>query len=546
MGGIQPCFEQKIHKISRTKRMRLNSPDNVSFIKTTRNDYRISICIKKTYEKNQYFNFRKMKSSEYELTKKETKNSVPVKDNINDLEKNPIIKKKSSKSVSLIQRKLSNKKNYIRGEFKGKEQFCQVYSGLCALNGEIITIKVFNNIPKQKRKNIIKNKDTIYKLKHPQIIKINYLCEEENEDLCVVYESLNFNNVEHLIHKFGALDEKMLQMYSKQLLEGLKYLHEQKIYHRYLSTKNIFVDTDGTIKICDCLISTLIFGKEKEIYDSLVNSDFLECYTPPFFVKYINKYYIEGKDFNTNSNDLNLFEYWQAYDLWSLGCIIIEAVSGKKPWAQYNYKNNKDLFNFLKETNLTPSIPKKLSKECQELIKILLNPSLTNDINIYEAIFNLNFFKNNSNNFNYQNGDLNTSNTINVNNNSRNQDSKSYFNNNKFVDSGTKLGLLLENNKIVNILNSRKNPSFTVSYTGNDNSLTGSCFSNNLYSSIKSNIKNDVGNMGTKLEINLTRIKTVKTITSDMPEVKECLDEYSPELPVDNNKGFFNIKDIEN
>ena len=52
--------------------------------------------------------------------------------------------------------------------------------------------------------------------------------------------------------------------------------------------------------------------------------------------------------------------------------------------------------------------------------------------------------------------------------------------------------------------------------------------------------------MGTKLEINLTRIKTVKTITSDMPEVKECLDEYSPELPVDNNKGFFNIKDIEN
>ena len=35
----------------------------------------------------------------------------------------------------------------------------------------------------------------------------------------------------------------------------------------------------------------------------------------------------------------------------------------------------------MKDINFTPSIPKKLSKEFQEVIKILLNPSLTNDIN---------------------------------------------------------------------------------------------------------------------------------------------------------------------
>lgn len=542
MGTTQPCFEQKGHRNSRNERMRLDSPDNDSFIKTTRNNYRITISIKKTYEKNQYINFRKMHSNEYHLSKKETKKSEPIKDKKYEFEKNTIKKKKSSKSVSLIQRKLSNMKNYIKGEFKGKEKFCRVYSGLCALNGEIITIKVFNDIPKEKRKNIIKNKEEIYKLSNPHIIKINYLCEEENGDLCAVYESLNFNNVEQLIYKFGALDEKMIQMYSKQLLEGLKYLHEQKIYHRYLTTKNIMVDTDGTIKVCDCLESSLIFGKEKEIYDSLVNSEILEYYTPPFFIKYINKYYIEENNFNINSNDLNLFEYWQAYDLWSLGCIIIEASSGKKPWGQYKFTNNEDLFNFLKETNLTPTIPKKLSKECQELIKILLNPSLTNDINIYDAIFNLNFFKKN---YNYQNGESYFSNTFNMNNTSKNQDSKSYFNNNKVLDSGTKLGQILENNKIVNLLNSRKNPSFTVTYTGNENSLTGSYFSNNLYSSIKSNIRNDAGNTGNKLDINLTRIKTVKTITSDMPEVKECLDEQSPGLG-EENKNDFTFEDKEN
>ena len=70
-----------------------------------------------------------MNSSEYESSKKETKGSVPVKDNINDLEKNTIIKKRSSNSVSLIQRKLSNMKNYIRGEFKGKENFVKFIQG---------------------------------------------------------------------------------------------------------------------------------------------------------------------------------------------------------------------------------------------------------------------------------------------------------------------------------------------------------------------------------------------------------------------------------
>ena len=306
--------------------------------------------------------------------------------------------------------------------------------------------------------------------------------------------------------------------------------------YKIATTKNILVDTDGTIKICDFLESSLIFGKEKEIYDSLVSSEVLEYYTPPFFIKYINKYYIEENNFNLNSNDLNLFEYWQAYDLWSLGCIIIEASSGKKPWAQYKYTNNEDLFNFLKETNLTPNIPKKLSQECQELIKILLNPALTNDIYIYDTLFNLNFFINN------YNGDSGLSNSINI---TRNQESKSNFYNNKILDSGTKLGQILENNKIVNLLNSRKNPSFTVTFTGNENSLTGSYFSNNLYSSIKSNVKNETCNNGNKLDINLTRIKTVKTITSDMPEVKECLDEQSPDLAGENKKDF-TFEDMEN
>ena len=78
----------------------------------------------------------------------------------------------------------------------------------------------------------------------------------------------------------------------------------------------------------------------------------------------------DKKTDNSNiSKDEGTFTNWKSYDLWCLGC------------------------EFLGTTNLTPTIPQKLSAECQELIKVLFNYSLTKKDDIYEKIFNLNFFK---------------------------------------------------------------------------------------------------------------------------------------------------------
>jgi NIMA (never in mitosis gene a)-related kinase len=43
-----------------------------------------------------------------------------------------------------------------------------------------------------------------------------------------------------------------------QMLFGLNYLHERKILHRDIKTQNIFIDSEGTIKLADFGISKIL------------------------------------------------------------------------------------------------------------------------------------------------------------------------------------------------------------------------------------------------------------------------------------------------
>ena len=441
-----------------------------------------------------------------------------------------------------------NKEYFKKGILIGEGRFGKVYSGLSS-NGEIIIIKAFTKITNFQKNKIIQNLNDIYKLNHINIIRAIPLPDnniyDENGDLCLVYESINSKNVRQIIQNFGNLDEKIIQIYIKQLLEGLKYLHENKVYHKNLKPNNIFVDNDGTIKISDCFVDNLILGNAKNIYNILLESEQIDYYIPPFFIQAIKSNEQNNKT-NKEINNIdklseiskNVFDDWKSYDLWYLGCLIIEVSSGKNPWCHYKFINNSAFFDFLANTHLSPTLPKKLSSQCKELIKTLLNHELTKRDDIYDIILGLDFFKKDTNNFTY-----NRPNTVDL-KSSLNDDSQRFSFQNESSncntidilrsDSATQLGQILANNKVVNILNNNNNASFSVSYTVEDSSisLNQSYMNNKLNQSINKLIQSQISK-GKNIN-NINNIK-INKIQNNMPRVEEAQIEQSPE-PVKNEE----------
>ena len=548
MGVANSCFFEPPRKTNDKNNknnnnfMRLENKNDINNdnndIRNCKTSYKIHINIKKSYIKNKsdiISNKSKRTSlqSIQKLAKSKFFKNNNTKENLKDNNYKIIKKKKRLESPIPIKRAyLSNNENifskkiYIKGEIKEEDLFCKVYSGL-RINGEMVTIKEYSNLSISIKNQIIKNKRKFYELNHQNIAKVISLSDDYEEKLTVVYESFDENNFEKIIKKYGALDDKKLQLFCKQLLQGLQYLHKNNIYHKNLKLNKILIDNDGIIKITDSIIDSIILGNEKELYNYLLNSKNIEYYIPPFFIKYIYKNNIDENNIinNIDKNNLNKFDkstnnsFWQSYDLWLVGCLLIETISGKNPWSHYNFKTNSDLFDFLRNTNLIPTIPKKISIEFTELLQTLLNPSLTKMDNIYDILFDLAFFKINSNNFTHKNTISNVSNIIKK-SQSDNNDSNDF----NFNESGAQLGQVLAKNKVENILHSNKDTLFSVSSSNENNSIVGSALKSNLQSSSWSNKKSDIES---KEDFILNKIKTIKTIKSEMPEIQELLNELS-------------------
>ena len=58
-------------------------------------------------------------------------------------------------------------------------------------------------------------------------------------------------SIKDLLKKFGPLDERVVTLYTRQILQGLSFLHDNGIIHRDIKGANLLVDSNGIIKLAD-------------------------------------------------------------------------------------------------------------------------------------------------------------------------------------------------------------------------------------------------------------------------------------------------------
>jgi len=104
---------------------------------------------------------------------------------------------------------------------------------------------------------------TIANLNHENIVRV-YDIEERFRTVFIIMEYLEGESLADMLGRLKKIPPSLAVDYLVQICAGLHYAHRQGIIHRYINTKNLFVQHDDRVKILDfglaCPIGTEDFS----------------------------------------------------------------------------------------------------------------------------------------------------------------------------------------------------------------------------------------------------------------------------------------------
>ena len=214
-----------------------------------------------------------------------------------------------------------NSNNYIR-DYKiienigfGAHGF--VYKAIKKDQNKLLVIKQIPLCKKEKNVNIdeAKNEAIILKQLDCNYIVKYYESFEEDNNYFIVMEYCEKGDLGSYLSKLKKnnirLTENEIWKFFIEISLGLTYIHNKKILHRDLKSKNIFLNKDLNIKIGD-------LGIAKILQDTNHAHTFIGT---PF---YLSPEICEEKPYNEKS------------DVWALGCVLYELITFKHPYNASN------------------------------------------------------------------------------------------------------------------------------------------------------------------------------------------------------------------
>ncbi|KAH9028035.1 hypothetical protein EDB83DRAFT_2319588 [Lactarius deliciosus] len=240
------------------------------------------------------------------------------------------------------------------GNCIGRGQFGAVYRALNLNTGQMVAVKRIGleGLKEEEISQLMREVDLVKRLSHPSIVKYEGMARDENT-LSIALEYAENGSLGQTLKAFGKLNEKLVASYVFKTLEGLDYLHRSDVVHCDLKAANILTTKTGNVKLSDFGVSLNLRAMEREIKDV--------AGTPNWMAPEV----IELKGASPKS------------DIWSLGCTVIELLTGRPPYgdignamAAVNPKETRTVMFRIVEDE-SPPIPERFSgplvaflKEC--------------------------------------------------------------------------------------------------------------------------------------------------------------------------------------
>ena len=239
--------------------------------------------------------------------------------------------------------------DYIIEKQLGKGAFGSVSKVRKISDGKIYALKnvKIGKLSQKEKESALNEVRLLYSLNNPNIIfYYDGFYDEPTRSLNIIMEFAEDGDIsgkiKELQMKREQFSEETIWNWIIQMLEGIKYLHSNKIIHRDLKCANIFLTKKGIIKIGDLNVS------------KVSESGFAKTQTG-------TPYYCAPEIWKDEKYDYKC-------DIWSIGCIIYELCSLVPPFRGTSLK---DLSCNVLKGKYNP-IPQNYSKDLSDIISKML------------------------------------------------------------------------------------------------------------------------------------------------------------------------------
>ena len=206
--------------------------------------------------------------------------------------------------------------------------------------------------------NLLKN------LKHEYILEFVDVFFSENNELCIVTELAEGGSLKDKRDSDPLENQELVKIFW-QISVGVQYMHSKNVMHRDLKLENILLTKSLDIKIAD-------LGQSKAL-DTLSQLANTYCGTRSFMAPEVH----EGN------------RYTFAADIWSLGCILYQLVTGESAFYSLDSVKLKQKVKNLDYKHL----PQSTTDEVREIVEgcLIVNPDERITI---QSILNSKLFQN--------------------------------------------------------------------------------------------------------------------------------------------------------
>ncbi|XP_059727471.1 serine/threonine-protein kinase PAK 3-like [Haemorhous mexicanus] len=234
---------------------------------------------------------------------------------------------------------------YLELEQIGQGAFGTVYKGLDRATGGEVAIKKMS-LQGQNRERAVNEILLLKDKKNPNIVNSldSFLVDG---DLWLVMEYMDGGTLQDVVRQTRMAEGEMAAV-SRECLQGLDFLHANRVMHRDLKSSNVLLGMDGSVRLADFGLCAQL-SPEQDRRSSMVGT---AHWMAPEVV--------------TRS------PYGPKVDIWAFGIVTIEMVEGEPPY----FRETGAMARALIRQNGTPQLqePQRLSALLRDFLECSLEP----------------------------------------------------------------------------------------------------------------------------------------------------------------------------